>query len=59
MPNKTILNKEQSHILQDFFRRYGEEQVWKIDSAIIALVQEILAADDATKSVSEPNAEVN
>lgn len=42
--NRIVLNKEQAHIANDFFRKYGEERVWKIDNKIYDLLNDILAA---------------
>ena len=43
--NRIVLNKEQAHIVNEFFRKYGSaEQVWKIDNKIYDLLNDILAA---------------
>lgn len=44
MQDKILLNKEQAHILHEFFVKYGDKEVWKIDSKIYELVNNILAA---------------
>lgn len=44
--NKIILNKEQAHIVGEFFRCYNDETVWKIDHKIYALINDILLAQD-------------
>jgi hypothetical protein len=44
--NKIILNKEQAHIVGEFFRRYNNELVWKIDNKIYDLINDILLAQN-------------
>lgn len=44
--NTIILNKEQAHIVADFFRRYNNEHVWKIDNKIYDLINDILLAQN-------------
>lgn len=44
--NKIILNKEQAHIVTEFFRRYNNETVWKIDNKIYDLINDIILAQD-------------
>ena len=42
--NKIILNKEQSHIVHDFFRKHGDKNVWTADEAIYKMIEDVLAA---------------
>lgn len=44
MQEKITLNREQAHIMNEFFRKFGSEHVWKIDDKIYELVNNILAA---------------
>lgn len=52
---KIILNKEQAHILNEFFRKYGTEQVWKIDNQIIKMVNDILEVNSSEENKNTPD----
>lgn len=52
---KIILNKEQAHILNEFFRKYGDKEVWKIDNQIIKMVNDILEVNSSEENKNTPD----
>jgi hypothetical protein len=39
-----VLNKEQSFLVHEFVKKYGDERVWKAQDRLYELVSEIISA---------------
>lgn len=50
---KIVLNKEQAHIVHNFFQRYGSKEVWKVDTFLLNMINDVLAAHNPPRLPSE------